>query len=68
MDLIDTHCHLDFEDFSEDLNAIIERAQSAGVDKMITISTRMSNLSNLLKITDTYECVSCSVGVHPCEV
>ena len=68
MDLIDTHCHLDFEDFSEDLNAIIERAQSAGVDKMITISTRMSKLSNLLKITDTYECVSCSVGVHPCEV
>ncbi len=68
MNLIDTHCHLDFEDFSEDLNAIIERAQSAGVDKMITISTRMSKLSNLLKITDTYECVSCSVGVHPCEV
>ena len=68
MNLIDTHCHLDFEVFSEDLNAIIERAQFAGVDKMITISTRMSRLSNLLKITDTYECVSCSVGVHPCEV
>ena len=68
MNLIDTHCHLDFEVFSEDLNAIIERAQFAGVDKMITISTRMSKLSNLLKITDTYECVSCSVGVHPCEV
>ncbi|MFL2919418.1 MAG: TatD family hydrolase [Thalassobaculaceae bacterium] len=68
MNLIDTHCHLDFEVFSEDLNAIIKRAQSAGVDKMITISTRMSKLSNLLQITDTYECVSCSVGVHPCEV
>ena len=68
MNLIDTHCHLDFEVFSEDLNVIIERAKSVGVDKMITISTRMNKLSNLLKITDTYECVSCSVGVHPCEV
>ena len=68
MNLIDTHCHLDFEVFSEDLNVIIERANSVGVDKMITISTRMNKLSNLLKITDTYECVSCSVGVHPCEV
>ena len=35
---------------------------------MITISTRLNKLSNLLKITDTYECVWCSVGVHPCEV
>ena len=68
MNLIDTHCHLDFEVFSEDLNVIIERAKSAGVDQMITISTRMNKMSNLLKITDTYECVSCSVGVHPCEV
>ena len=68
MNLIDTHCHLDFETFADDLDDIIKRAQAAGVEKMITISTRMNKFSNLLNITNIYDCVSCSVGVHPCEV
>ena len=68
MNLIDTHCHLDFETFADDLDDIIKRAQAAGVEKMITISTRMNKFSNLLNIANIYDCVSCSVGVHPCEV
>ena len=68
MNLIDTHCHLDFETFADDLDDIIKRAQAAGVEKMITISTRMNKFSDLLNIANTYDCVSCSVGVHPCEV
>ena len=68
MNLIDTHCHLDFEAFADDLDDIIKRAQAAGVEKMITISTRMNKFSNLLNIANIYDCVSCSVGIHPCEV
>ncbi|MDA9314369.1 TatD family hydrolase [Alphaproteobacteria bacterium] len=67
MKLIDTHCHLDFETFSEDLEEIINRARSVGVTKMITISTKLSNFPKLLNLASEYDGVSCSIGVHPHE-
>jgi TatD DNase family protein len=63
--LIDTHCHLDFADFDEERDALIERAHEAGVKQMITISTRVRKLDNLLAITERYPSVFCSVGTHP---
>ncbi|MDI7864111.1 TatD family hydrolase [Rhizobiaceae bacterium n13] len=63
--LIDTHCHLDFADFAEERDAIIERAQAANVSQMVTISTRVKKLDVLIEITDKYPSVFCSVGTHP---
>ncbi|WP_455480025.1 TatD family hydrolase [Bartonella sp. B23] len=63
--LIDTHCHLDFENFSQDLDGVIQRALNADVKRMITISTRVHDLDKLLAIAQTYEQVFCSVGTHP---
>ncbi|WP_336279276.1 TatD family hydrolase [Bartonella sp. CB175] len=63
--LIDTHCHLDFEDFSQNLNDVIQRALDADVKRMITISTHVHKLDRLLEITQTYDQVFCSVGTHP---
>ncbi|WP_041583226.1 TatD family hydrolase [Bartonella australis] len=63
--LIDTHCHLDFEDFSQDLDGVIQRALAANVQRMITISTRVNELDGLLEIAQTYDQVFCSVGTHP---
>ncbi|RWX74352.1 TatD family deoxyribonuclease [Neorhizobium lilium] len=63
--LIDTHCHLDFADFDEERDALIERAHDAGVKQMVTISTRVRKLDGLLAITQTYPSVFCSVGTHP---
>ncbi|EJF87910.1 TatD family hydrolase [Bartonella vinsonii subsp. arupensis OK-94-513] len=63
--LIDTHCHLDFEDFSKDLNDVIQRALDANVKRMITISTHVHKLDKLLAIAQTYDQVFCSVGTHP---
>ena len=65
MDLIDTHCHLNL--LADDLDATVQRARDAGVTKMITISTKLSQMSNTLKIAETYVDVTCSVGVHPHE-
>lgn len=65
MNLIDTHCHLNL--LSDDLDAVVQRARDAGVIKMITISTKLSQISNILKIADIYADVNCSVGVHPHE-
>ncbi|AGF75865.1 TatD family hydrolase [Bartonella vinsonii] len=63
--LIDTHCHLDFEDFSQDLDDVIQRALDADVKRMITISTHVHKLDKLLAIAQTYDQVFCSVGTHP---
>ncbi|HRY04770.1 MAG TPA: TatD family hydrolase, partial [Beijerinckiaceae bacterium] len=43
--LIDTHCHLDFPDFAPERDAIVSRAQAAGVRRMITISTHVERFA-----------------------
>jgi len=65
MRLIDSHCHLDFPDFAPELDAVIERARAAGVDTMVSISTRLSSFPNVRAIAERYEGIYCSVGVHP---
>ncbi|MCX8501665.1 MAG: TatD family hydrolase [Alphaproteobacteria bacterium] len=62
---IDSHCHLDFPDFAEDRGAVIAAARAAGVVRMMTISTRLPELPNLLRIADSYPEVFATVGVHP---
>ena len=42
MTLIDSHCHLDFPDFAGDLDQVVERARAAGVERMITIGTKVA--------------------------
>jgi len=63
--LVDSHCHLDFPDFAGDLDAIVARAASAGVGRMVTISTRVRRLGELIAIAERFPNVYCSVGTHP---
>jgi TatD DNase family protein len=63
--LVDSHCHLDFPDFAEDLDAIVERASAAGISRIVTISTRVRRLGELLVIAERFPNVYCSVGTHP---
>ena len=63
--LIDTHCHLDFPDFEAERDAIVARAHEAGVEQMITISTRVKRFETILSIAEAYPNVFCSVGTHP---
>ncbi len=63
--LIDSHCHLDFPDFAEELDAVVARARAAGIDRMVTISTRVRRQPELLAITDRFADVFCSIGTHP---
>jgi TatD DNase family protein len=63
--VIDSHCHLDFPDFSDDLDGIVSRAAAAGVERMVTISTRVRRLPELLAIAERFDNVYCSVGTHP---
>jgi TatD DNase family protein len=63
--LVDSHCHLDFPDFSGELDAIHTRAQAAGLARMVTISTRIKKHADVLAITERFADVYCSVGTHP---
>jgi TatD DNase family protein len=63
--LVDSHCHLDFPDFADDLDAIMDRAAAAGVGRVVTISTRVRQFGRLLGIAERFSNVYCSIGTHP---
>lgn len=63
--LVDSHCHLDFPDFADELDAVVARAQANGVGHLVTISTRVRKFPQVLAIAEQYEPVFCSVGTHP---
>ena len=69
MNLVDSHCHLDHEQFREDLDAVIDRAREQGVRRMLTIGTGDGppKLDCAIEIAARYEDVSATVGVHPHE-
>ncbi|MGE5259344.1 MAG: TatD family hydrolase [Actinomycetota bacterium] len=63
--LIDSHCHLDFPELAADLDGVLARARSAGVDLMVTISTRVLQFAKLKAIVEAHDDVFCSIGTHP---
>ena len=63
--LIDSHCHLDFPHFAAELDAVVARARAAGIERMVTIFTRVQRQPRLLAIAERFPDVFCSVGTHP---
>jgi TatD DNase family protein len=63
--LVDSHCHLDFPDFADDLDGIVARAEAAGIGRIVSISTRVRAFDHLLAIAERFPNVSCSIGTHP---
>ncbi len=63
--LVDSHCHLNFPDFKDDIDNVIARAKAAGVGVMQTICTEMAEFEEVYSIAERNEGVFCSVGVHP---
>ncbi len=63
--LVDSHCHLDFPDFAEELDAVVHRARAAGVGRMVTICTYLTRFDRILAVAERYDDILCTVGVHP---
>ena len=63
--LVDSHCHLDFPDLSAELDAVVGRARAAGIGRIVTISTRVKKLAQVIAIAEQFPEVFCSVGTHP---
>lgn len=65
--LVDSHCHLDFPEFAPELDAIVKRADDAGVGICVSIGTRMDGFARVREVAERFANVWCSVGVHPHE-
>lgn len=63
--LVDSHCHLNFPEFAEDLDKVVKRAYNQGIGHMLTVNTRLSESIALQKIAEKYPNIFCSVGIHP---
>src|SRR5258708_11780323 len=65
--LVDSHCHLDFPEFSPELDAVLLRARNAGVGHFLTISTGLKRFLAVRAVAETAADIHCTVGVHPHE-
>lgn len=65
MRLIDSHCHLDYPDFADELEGVVARAHQAGVERMVTISTRVAHGAKLVAIAERFPSVFFTIGTHP---
>ena len=65
--LVDSHCHLDFPAFADDLDGAVARARAAGVGTMLTIGTKLSAFPGVRAVAAAHEGIYCSVGIHPHE-
>ncbi len=63
--IIDSHCHLNYDEFVADFADILQRAKAANVRIMQTICTKMSEFNAVHAIAIAHENIYCSVGVHP---
>jgi TatD DNase family protein len=63
--LIDTHAHLDDEQFKDDLPAVLERALAAGVSTVVTIGTTAQSSLACLALAERYATLWAAVGIQP---
>jgi TatD DNase family protein len=65
MRLIDSHCHLDFPDFADEIEAVVARASAVGVERLVTISTRVAHGARLVALAERFAQVYFTIGTHP---
>jgi TatD DNase family protein len=64
--MIDTHCHLTYDGLHERVDAVVEAAQAAGVDRMISVGTTPGDAAKAVALTERFpETVYATAGVHP---
>lgn len=63
--LIDTHAHLDFEQFDGDVDGALKRAAAVGVSRIINVGTSLEHSRQAVALAEAHDNVSAAVGVHP---
>lgn len=63
--LVDTHCHLDFDSYKDDLDDVLGRAEAAGVGRIVAPGIDLNSSRAVLELARRHEMVLAAVGVHP---
>lgn len=66
--MIDTHCHLNFQDFREDYKEVWQRAQTAGVGAGLVVGSNFETSRRAVEISQELEGLKAAVGLHPIHV
>jgi TatD DNase family protein len=64
---IDTHAHLFYPNFKEDLDEVIQRAKDASIDHIIVPATDLDTAQEVITMTEKYDMIYGAVGIHPHE-
>ncbi|WP_297619936.1 TatD family hydrolase [uncultured Roseicyclus sp.] len=64
-EIVDSHCHLDFDSLAGELPEVVARAQAAGVTRMVTICTRLRKAASVRAIAEAHGPVFWAAGTHP---
>lgn len=64
MRLIDTHCHVHFQAYKDDMDEVVKRSLDAGV-QMITVGTQSTTSANGILLAEKYDGVWATIGLHP---
>ena len=64
----DTHAHLDYPDFAEDLAQVIDRAEAAGIERIVSIGTDLESSRRAIELAERFQPVFAAVGWHPTHV
>lgn len=67
-ELVDSHCHLDFPDFADEVPQVVDRARAAGVTRMVTICTRLANAPAVQALAEAHDGVFFAAATHPMRV
>ena len=66
--LVDTHAHLDFPEFADDVEAVMRRAKDAGISRVIAIGTSLQSSHKAIHLAERYPELYAVIGVHPSAV
>ena len=65
MKLIDTHCHLTFDDLKDDIDGVVARSIEAGVCSWVTVGTEPGELEGVVALTERFDNMYAGLGYHP---
>jgi len=65
--LIDSHCHLSFDDYAQDFDSVYARAMATGVQGFVNICTKYAEADELIRLSEQHDNIYASIGIHPHE-
>ena len=65
MQLVDSHCHINFDPLADDLDGLMDRARHNNVDYMLCVSVNLEDYPQIEALSATHPHIFSSVGVHP---